>query len=74
VGDDLELVVTHHLHRAFVLGQGVVEGDLFVRQSGLFAALAGRADVFGQLDEFLQHLGRGDGIGVIAGHRIFQPS
>lgn len=67
-----QLIVAHHLYRAFVLGQGIIEGNLFIRQTGLFATLARRAYILGKLDQFLQHLGSGDGVGVVACYGMFQ--
>ena len=42
--DDAQLLVAHRLHCTVVLRQRVVEGDLFVRQPGLFAPLSRGAD------------------------------
>ena len=53
--------------RALVLGQGVVERDLFACQAGLFTSGA-LLNVLGQLDQLFEHLRRRDRIGVIAGN------
>ena len=73
VGDDAQMVVPHRLDRALVLGQGVVEGDLFLAQSSLLAAPVCGADVLGKPDQFLKDLRRGDGVAVVAGDRLLQP-
>ena len=47
VGDDAEVIVVHDLDRALVLSQGVVEGDFFLAQPFLLAALVRGTDVLG---------------------------
>jgi hypothetical protein len=64
--DQSQCGLCHHLSRALVLGQRVVEGDFFVAEASLLAACACGADVLGKLDEFFEDLSRCDGIGVIA--------
>lgn len=72
VGDDAKLLVAHDFNGAFVVGQGVIKGDFVRGQALLLAALPGGADVPGEVNEFLNHLGRGDGVVVIAGDRVFE--
>ena len=72
-GDDAKVVVAHHLDRALVLGQGIVEGDFLGAESFLFAALMCGADVLGEPDQFLKNLGRREGVAVVTGDHFLQP-
>ena len=45
--------------------RGLVEGDFVIGQAEVFAALGGGVHFLGQLDEFLDHLLRGDGAVVV---------
>ena len=73
MGDDAKVVVAHHLDRAGVLGQGVVEGDFLLAESFLLTALVCGADVLGEPDQFLKDLRCCDCIPVVAGDRFLQP-
>lgn len=62
----------HRFPRTVVLGQCVVEGDLLIAQTRFLAACARRPNVLGMLDQFFEHLSRGEGIGVVAGNCCLQ--
>jgi hypothetical protein len=47
--DDAKLGLSHHVPRAVVLGERVVESDLLVRETGIFAPLVRGSRVLGQL-------------------------
>ncbi len=68
-----QLLVAHDLHCALVLGQRVVERYFLLAQPFFLATLMRRADVLRQLDQLLDHLRRGDGVGVIPCDGFFQP-
>ena len=67
MSDDAKMVVTHHLDRALILGEGVVERDFPLAGSFLLATPVCGADVLGQSDQFLKDLCRGDGVAVVTG-------
>jgi len=73
VGNHAQLVVTHHLQGGFILRKRVVEGDFIRGQTLFLTAAACGTNVLGKLDQFLQHLDGGDGIGVVARNGVFQP-
>jgi len=54
VGDQSELVISHDLDRALVLGQGVIEGNFLLAESFLLAASVRGTDVLGELDQLLE--------------------
>lgn len=58
-GDDFEFVVDHGFFGAVVGGEGVVEGDFFVVESKIFAALRGGVEVFGEFNELRRSLKAG---------------
>jgi len=64
--------LAHQLTGALVFGEGVAEGDLLLREARFFTARSGSPDVLGDLDEFLEHLRDGDGVGVVARDCRFQ--
>ena len=67
-----EFVVAHCLDGALVHGQGVVEADFVFVQAEVFAALGGGLHLFGQLDQFVDHLLSGDGSVVVGGQGLLQ--
>ena len=71
-GDDAKLVVPHHLDRALVLGEGVVERDFLLAEPFLLASPVRGTDVLGEPDQFLKDLRRGDGIAVVASNRFLE--
>jgi hypothetical protein len=60
------LVAIHHFDRALAICLSVIESDLVSRKSLLFSALPGGANALSQFDQFLDHLGRGNSVIVIA--------
>ena len=65
VGNLFQDVVAQFTHRAFVVGQGIVEGE-FVGLSPVLAALGRLAEIFGHGDQFFDNLGAFDGAVAVA--------
>ena len=72
MGYELEGVITHHIDGALVLRQGIVESHLVHGQALVFTALPGFPDLPSKVDQFLEHLDRADGIGVVTGYGLLQ--
>jgi hypothetical protein len=53
-------------------GEGVIKGDLVLRQTLIFATLAGGSDVLGEVDECPQNLNRADRTCVASGYCGFK--
>ena len=65
-------LVPQHGHRAVVRLEGVVEGELVLGEPELLAALLGRPDVLGELDQLLDDRRCLDGAVAVLAQRAVQ--
>src|SRR4051812_13426219 len=72
VRNDTEGRFPHDFPSTLVLGQSVIEGDLFIAEASLLTARPCCSDVLGKLDQFLKYLGCRDRVRMVPGNRCVE--